>query len=273
MKNKKLLITLGCSLTEGVGCYDLDGLDLNSPWNDDDSQLYVKSIPKFHEYGYPNELGRLLNYDKVINLGIGGGAPLSNVKHLFEMYSEETFQDYDVLLFWMIPNSDRTSYYFNGSIESRMPYCTDLNEFDTAYINKIMKSKTPLLDATLEVVFGIKSVEQFCENKGINLLLSSANDEDYRMYKKLHQSKYYLSNGEPKLFDGLEETEISPCRHPNKKGYKKIAIKIFDFIKKEHYELINTNLVDKFEWEYLGNHIYHRLENDEHYTINPNLII
>ena len=76
---KKLLITLGCSCTEGVGCYDLS---INP-----EKLTYLKLPPKelrltrqrFHRLGWPNRVGRKINADKVLNLGVGGS---SNSAHL-----------------------------------------------------------------------------------------------------------------------------------------------------------------------------------------------
>ena len=64
----KLLITLGCSLTEGVGCYNLDLLPKN-PNQDYFLDLKLeKHSKRFLKYGWPNVLGNHLNYDLVINM-------------------------------------------------------------------------------------------------------------------------------------------------------------------------------------------------------------
>jgi hypothetical protein len=69
---KKLLITLGCSYTEGVGCYESRFLENNNPkpgifWPD----AYEGSRARFHAEGWPAKLQKLLNYDHLINLGKG----------------------------------------------------------------------------------------------------------------------------------------------------------------------------------------------------------
>ena len=66
---KKLLITLGCSFTEGVGCYDPELLKQYPVINEKiKGDIYNKSIGYFHANGWPPRLQQKLNYDRLINL-------------------------------------------------------------------------------------------------------------------------------------------------------------------------------------------------------------
>lgn len=274
---KRLLITMGCSMTQGVGCYDENDLKSDLPWTELMSKIYIKSLPHFHEFGWPNKLGNLLNYDKVINLGLGGSAPLTNLKHFFERYLDKDLSDYEVLILWMIPDSSRTSYYFEGRLESRMPFSPFADSFDKEFTKKMLNGD-PLFNSSLDVIFAIKVMEQICENKGYSLLLSSTNDTCEEMYRKIYSSKHYLSKERIHPFSVLNnEDDLAPCGHPNKKGYEKVAKFIYSIIENEHPHLINKNHVENFEWEWQGNITHHRIENDEYqkygYDLNNDFIL
>ena len=73
-QKSKILITLGCSYTEGVGCFDVDLMEKynTTDYNSLPREQLLIQLDKFHKDGFPNKLGKLLNYDKVINMGLGG---------------------------------------------------------------------------------------------------------------------------------------------------------------------------------------------------------
>ena len=90
----KLLITLGCSWTEGVGCY-VPSVYYNAStavtFNDIEpliSKYHDKNKKNFHEFGWPNRLGKKLAFDKVINLGVGGSSNSTAVKIIYEFIEQ-----------------------------------------------------------------------------------------------------------------------------------------------------------------------------------------
>lgn len=262
MENKKkLLITIGDSYTEGVGCYD--EIYLNLDFNTLTTHGYIESINRFHEFGYPNELGRLLNYDKVINLGLGGSAPLSNVKYFFERHLHQDYSDYEVFIFWLIPSFFRTSFYFKGRIISKMPIGSVTDDFDKEYIKKLMEDGSPELNVTLETVFGIKIMELISKFKNYNFLFTIVDMPLENTLQKVYKSNNFISNFN--VFDGLDKKDdYSICFHPNEKGYKKVAKNIYDRIQKDYPYLINKNVVENFEWSWEGDIIQHSF-NDINY--------
>ena len=259
---------MGCSMTEGVGCYNEFYIEKNLSAEDLTHEHHWKYLNRFHEYGYPNELGRLLNYDKVINLGLAGSAPLSNVKYFFERYLEKNFSDYEVLIFWMIPDCMRTSYYFKGRIHSRIPFSKYGDDFDKEYQKLYLNYEYPYFNSSLDIVFGIKVMEQVCQNKGYNLLLSSTNQRCEINYKRIYPSANYLSEDEENIFQKLDKnTDFAPCHHPNERGYKKTAKIIFNIIEKNYPHLINKNKVEKFEWLWDGYILEHDISSGEYKNI------
>ena len=108
----KLLITLGCSWTEGIGIYDTK-LDPKT-----NKIIYSIDINKIHELSWPNRVGKKLGFNKVINLGEGKGSHSSQVKKFYEYVKNQNFRDYDVLLIFLMTDPIRISIYKNGSIKS-----------------------------------------------------------------------------------------------------------------------------------------------------------
>lgn len=52
---KKVLITLGCSMTEGVGCYVPEYLNDKGQPTNDSWEYHHRS---FHKNGWPNKVGK-----------------------------------------------------------------------------------------------------------------------------------------------------------------------------------------------------------------------
>ena len=51
---------MGCSMTEGVGCYDLNNMGGYSQYNKMPKPYYDIQFKNFHKLGWPNRLGRKL---------------------------------------------------------------------------------------------------------------------------------------------------------------------------------------------------------------------
>ena len=81
---KNLLVTLGCSFTEGVGCYDMENNPTDKVFWEMDKEEAAIHIPHFHKYGWPNLVGGQLGFDNVLNLGFGGSANSEHVKKFVE---------------------------------------------------------------------------------------------------------------------------------------------------------------------------------------------
>jgi hypothetical protein len=268
---KKLLITVGDSFTEGVGCYGDLVSNQNISFKELTIEYYQKSLDRFHEYGYPNELGRLLNYDKVINLGFGGSAPMSNVKYFFERYIDKDFSDYEVFVFWLIPSFFRASFYSNGRILSKIPSSKisgTIDKFDFHYMELISKGNIDL-NVTLETIFGIKIMEFVCKSKNYDFLYTIVDVKQMSVFKEIYQSENYIQDFN--VFEGIDyKSEFSPCLHPNELGYKKVAKNIYDKIKTEYAHLINKNKVENFEWIWDSHTVQHHLTEDGYQKIIKN---
>ena len=106
----KLLITLGCSYTEGVGCYDPSVLnDEKLPLGVGRGfEVYTKSLDRFHNFGWPSRLQKKLQYDSLWNIGHGGASNSETAKRWMELFGDKNLsEEYDVLVLWMVTYAER----------------------------------------------------------------------------------------------------------------------------------------------------------------------
>lgn len=197
----KLLITMGCSHTEGWGTWDINtfpseliekintlkrGEHLFQGHMDFDykgyeniiEELHLKNYPHFHYKGWPMNLAKLLKVNKLVNLARGGSGNSGQLKTLFEKnLHKNPYKDYEVLVIWQMTEPHRLSYYFNNALHDIM---TDDYESYKGYIKDMTRLETdsnmwgghnlPLSDATLESVFYFKILEFVCEQNNWRLL-------------------------------------------------------------------------------------------------------
>lgn len=246
---KKLLITVGDSFTEGVGCYDYD-----KPINKSSHGLdeFGYQTQRFHELGWPNRLGRKLNYDKVINIGNGGSSQSAHLKLFFEKIISRDLSNYDILVVWMLSHPPRFSFYSFGKITNFHPLSDSNNSSDLekGYISSIGDIEN---DSILETIFYIKIMEQICENNNFDLLITSWDLISFNEIQKKYKSKYYMKEIDgPIAFFPRGEYKSKVCGHPNELGYEIYSKNMFESIQKYNVELINKNPVEKFEWVWDG---------------------
>lgn len=261
---KKLLITLGCSWTEGYGCYDentipiearesksIDGFDIH-PIQDANKN-------RFHELGWPNALGKRLGYDKVINMGYGGSSTSGQLKRFYESYYNNPFNDYDVTIIWMLTHPTRFSFYNDYKVEDVMPGMPNLGNMSHLPDDYIGQHYLKFIgdwqiDPTLEQLFHIRSMEQYCQNYNFNLLMTHTDIKTDALLKYYHDSKYWMDPIPDNILFFLDyDTDYSfVCGHPNEVGYLKLVDKLYELIKNNHSHLLNRTAVDEIEWEWTG---------------------
>lgn len=264
---KKLLITLGCSYTEGVGCYEPSLLDVNGKPIKDAGQVYQMSLDRFHNFGWPVLLQKKLRYDCLWNLGHGGASNSENVKRWFEIFSEERISDeYEVLVVWMLTFSGRISFYRGGQIDSILP--ADAGNMDEksvlyeSYVNFLQTiNRNVEKDMVLETYFYVNIIKTICELLNYNFLYI-AGDTEGKYLDNLLKSSNSLNFAYTALYPKYDsilqmnpsdyEKNTAFCKHPNEKGYELIAERFFNIISYEHKHLINENIPATYEMRYLG---------------------
>lgn len=253
---KKLLITMGDSVTEGVGCYDYSKMsNPNVTYFELPKDEGSYQLNRFHEFGWPNRLGKKLNYDKVINIGWGGSGQSAHVKLFFEKIIGKDFSNYDVLVVWLLSDCSRFSFYSFGRISQFLPnmYAKNGHDIELSYIKNIGDIEN---DSILETIFYIKCMEQICQNNNFDLQITSWERFSLSKIFKKYPSKYQMKSADDNLISSVffdnDELRSKVCFHPNEKGYETIAQNMFNSIKKYNPNFINKNNVEKFEWYWDG---------------------
>lgn len=266
---KKLLITMGCSFTEGVGCYDPSTIPsdmVDRMKHPKVEEVYINNKKRFHEFSWPSHLQKLINYDALINLGFGGSSTSGNVKVWFEKYYDKNFTDeFDVLLIWLLPAPSRFSFYRSGSIMNINPalnknvynvHSYDLGKEYAKFIDDVE------LDPILEQIFYLKVMEEHFKSKKFNFLYSTFDNERHKFFEKLHNSEFRMVF-EENLFPNFEkhpEMKSLICDHPNELGYKYISEQIFNWIQKNKPELISTSEPNEYNSIWDGYPIFDHLQ-------------
>jgi len=260
---KKLLITLGCSYTEGVGCWNESLFTTTSTrakiLETHDENFYNSQRPYFHEFGWPNRLGKKMGYDKVINLGKAASSTSGQLKVFFDLYYNNKFEEYETTIIWLLTDPSRFSFYSEGTIRNFQPSQFNKNEesptksLNGGYIEFINNLK---IDPLFDQLVYIKSMESYCKSNNFNLLLLSTQNLYEVLMKYFHKSHNYISQEPINIFSVLTEKMISPiCGHPTEIGYERFAVKMFELIKENHPYLINKNPSENFKWEWNGDGI------------------
>lgn len=233
-KADNLLITIGDSWTEGVGCYDTDTLDDFHKKKIDQQELYLRSRKggSFSKGSWPYQLSNFLNCD-LINLGAGGDANSSSAKRLIQDYHEvvsKKIQDYKKInLIWLLTSPDRFGFYSDNTIVNFLS--TSPHQIVKNYFTEVNKND---LDNYLETAFYLRSVYWYCKANRINFMYGSAFNtilplnEIYNTEENFHN--YISYDCVSKYLDDNNKRVWAHCGHPNSDGYYIIANKIFQIM-------------------------------------------
>jgi len=228
-----LLIAIGDSWTAGFGVYTDEQIE---QWTNNGghltlSQSYLQQESMFGSY--PNQLASLLNYD-LINLGIAGCSNSASAKRLLNHFDNNYKNKYKkVIVIWLLTDPNRISFYSDNCIKS---WSHDQAPISKAYFKDVWKNNN---DGFLETAFYLKAIYNFCQANDylffygtgftvIHDLNSLVNIDQCNLNNML-----IIDNFQRMLWENDTNKDLySPiCLHPNKKGYKLIAEKIFSVIK------------------------------------------
>jgi hypothetical protein len=247
--SNNLLITLGDSWTEGVGCYLpelLDPASKNIPY-----EVYIKSKEsgRFKELGWPRRVADKINFD-LLNLGEGGHANSSMVKMFLNFRKEyEKLKDkYDnVIVIFLVTDPFRFSFFSNGVIETFSTRgflynhgSDNIDDKSDVYKEDFLKwylSNVNVDDATKETSFYLKCIENFCELHGYKFYWGTA-FTDVNEIIKYYPVTNCLNYGDFKSYghyisEKLGTEGFAACHHPNEDGYELIAQHILGKIEKD----------------------------------------
>ena len=253
----KLLITLGCSFTEGAGCYSDESVDwynLNKNKLNEHklfSILKSKNHERFKTESWPFKLSKKLKFNKLINMGLGGSSTSGQLKRFFEKYDEFELEKYDTTIIWLLPPSFRFSKYVNGIIQD-----ISIHNKNQAIAESYHEVATDI-DYSFEQIFTIRCMIELCKSYNINLYFDSWNATTktmiYEICNKNHSLRYILNYY--LNIDDISYVHHTPiytavCGHPNEDGYSEISKLIY-----EKLITINLNILgncDNTQNEYMG---------------------
>jgi len=253
-----LLITLGDSWTEGVGCYLPETRESFKLTHTITHQEYLKNRDNFHINGWPTHLQRMLGYEQLVNFGLGGSSIAGVFKNFIDKYDNKDFSVYDnITMVWLLTYPARLGFYSGGEICNITPHdlSTDPVHFKKlrdAYYNFIVDED----DIFREAFFLIKIMNGWCKSRNINFIFSvmdeTMSSTISKYYKYDNFFPYVLPNQQkfPHLFSEI-------CGHPNENGYKYIAENMFVFFKEKFSHLINATPAIKYTMLYEGDIINH----------------
>ena len=241
---KNILITLGCSFTQGDGCWDLEtikapefeGNSFNELSFEQHSLLFSRNLNRFLQLGWPSQLQEKLKYDELYNLGFGGAAPSHSVKMFLEDIYYRDFTDCNVLVIQLLSFHHRISFYRNGVLNTFQmggplvdEYLKEIN-LDT---NNNSIYFGDLDDTTLEAYFYMKVMKELCENKGWNFLFAGVRgDEPKHMveYKdNMILKPNFIAIKNLLKYSHKDET-YGWCAHPTENIYNRIASDMYKWI-------------------------------------------
>lgn len=240
--NKKLLITIGDSWTEGVGSYPIHILKKygNPP------VFHFRPNPDMTDVNYQKEywknnswcnlLAKKIKYD-LVNLGRGGSANPTISKLFYEHVYQNTFNQYEkILVIFLLSSPIRISFYKNGDH-------IDMNLYDISHLHEnfypfckffLTDIQNDYRDMCLESTYNVRSVEALCQAKKFDFFYGTAFSDINDIY---HDRKNCINPENISCFANLlQKDEIAKCNHPNEKGYFKIANVMYDELNKKGYE-------------------------------------
>lgn len=253
MKRKKLLITVGCSLIEGCGCFPkvlLDKyIDTTTPFSFDELTHQSKEYFRLNSIG--SHLGKLLEYDTHLNFGIGGSSINQQVDVFLKNYELYDLDNYDVTLFLLITFSSRFAFYINGKVHVLQNYEFRL----TKSFSEIQKNENLKEDTILDQVKYFNVFKSISKLNNWNFIYGCADENDVDIWKDILDGdliKNFINLG-------VDNNQIIPYgyfsqnpyltstpydNHPNQYGYKHIANIIYKWICKYNPEYIDFSITE-----------------------------
>jgi hypothetical protein len=242
--NKNLMITLGDSFVEGVGCYIPELVEKYKNKEVSMEQMYRDSLHRFNKYAWPTYVTKSIGYD-LINLGQGGFSNSAIAKSFVKKEFSNLGEKYDnVIVILILSDPGRISFYRDGIIRSVAPGSSeekdiklyeaylDFINLENSGINKNLPGVYSPTDCILETAFYINCIDNFCKLNGYYLFYGASftNIHEITQY---YNTKYnihnYIKNKYFSIHDMLHDDDMkSVCGHPNEKGHVYIGNLITD---------------------------------------------
>jgi lysophospholipase L1-like esterase len=228
-----LLITLGDSWTQGVGCYPENLKEDHKRGLLSMQDLFLQSFDCFQEHSWPSQTAKILNAD-LINLAKGGDANSATAKRLYSDVHEKYKESYKkVIVVFLLSDFSRFSFYNNKIIQTFMPARPNLGAENlcNAFLEHCLNDET---DELCETAFYLKTVEYFSESCGYDFFYGSAFTSITQLNKIYFKPDIMVHNHYSSIRSILPNNSYFSelCGHPNEKGYELIGKFIGDYLTK-----------------------------------------
>ena len=276
---------MGCSVTQGIGCYDTSTFDYvpGKPSYEYKNifDINKKHLDRFLEYSWGSVLQKKLKYDHHFNMGVAGSSTSGQVKLFYENLTFlKSLTDYDVLIVWLLTTPTRFSFYTSGKNLDIIPgndYTFNYNN-SNQWAKKIADSKIDkayslliddlTIDTLLEQKFYKDIIKETSENLGFKFLynssLSGAGNFFMNKFKKMFNETINLSTLSnesliPCYKKNPELYSVLKCHHPNEKGYEVIGKRFFDLINLYDPNLVNDKTPELYTQERVSGYKIYKL--------------
>ena len=251
MKNNKVLITLGCSHTEGVGAYDLSNLteeEINEqkkigPLS---TNFYSKNLDNFLKGSWGSHLQEKIGASTFYNLGRGGDSNSGQAKLFYDVVESLDLENKDVLVIFLMTYSHRFSYYKKG-----VPVTVPFGD-DSPYIKEHLKFISPDVEfnSLCEQYFYLRTVTNLCKTKGFQFCIAKVEEED-GLYELLTDDLKKSFINEDIFQRYINESDYphfqsKVCGHLNSDGYDEVATQFFTRILKKYPNFCKDKLVELY---------------------------
>jgi len=251
MNEKRLLITMGCSFTEGVGCWDMEITPETLRANDRNYHFYSNSEQnkkRFHEFGWPNRVGKKLGFDKVVNIGREGDGISAQLKRFTErILDNNQYKDYEITIVFLLPEPARFSFYFDNKIKSFGPYNSHMG-IVREYLFNLKNSEG---DPFLEQLFYLKLFREMCKSREYDYYLFNLYTDEFNEWiiNHFNDERYSTRCIDFAHYDTDHLMNLI-CGHFNEDGYELVSENMCEFMLSKDKNIKKDN--KNFEWEWLG---------------------
>lgn len=288
MKNNKVLITMGCSFTEGVGCYDYTGVSKKQiekyKKSTFDNNFYSNNLDNFLKGSWGSQLQEMLGVSTFYNLALGGDSNSGQSKRLYDNIDKLDLEDKDVLVLFLMTYPHRFSFYNQGLPQTvafnNDPKYPHSNKLVEGYVEMISGEEGENYDFNVicEQFYYLRTVTEFCKNRNfkfgwanvqhgcLNIMYPMLSDYEKNTLLKNQINGYSFIED---LLNKENYTDLMSliCGHPNEKGYRKVAERFFSAITLIYPEFLKSKLEEQYNSESIQ---YEKipLNREEHPLIN-----
>lgn len=229
--NENLLITIGDSWTEGVGCYSDELLFEYQNRKIDLDQLTHRGKIEgtFNTGSWAYQLSNDIGYD-LLNLGEGGTANSWSAKKLINDFDNDYLSKYNnVIVIWLLSEPSRFSFYCQNNLASWMPAYPSNVGATQRFLRSYFEEVNPSFeDDVKETKFYVKAVDSFCKARGYKFAYGAAFTEFSgfeNVSNNLHNFTSYKNFNV--LLSNIDKRALfAPDQHPNQLGYQYIGTEI-----------------------------------------------